>query len=127
MKKCVEMYVSDLERENWIPNRPRHLDVSNCVKFTHMPLGLGHLISLDILPLFFVRQKARSGGGQSELKWLSNLRGRLEIKYLGDGRDDMAKCKATYMKGKLTTSSYNRLFCSKQNPSLRTFGFSIDW
>ncbi|KAK7838013.1 hypothetical protein CFP56_020365 [Quercus suber] len=55
-----------------------------------MPLGLGHLISLEILPLFFVRQKARSGGGLSELKQLSNLRGRLEIKYLGHGRDDMA-------------------------------------
>uniref|UniRef100_A0A7N2N728 Disease resistance protein RGA3 n=1 Tax=Quercus lobata TaxID=97700 RepID=A0A7N2N728_QUELO len=81
----------------------RHLDVSECSELTHMPLGLGHLTSLEMLPNFVVRQvgsKARSGGGLSELKELSNLGGNLLIEYLGHGEDDMVECKATNMKQK---------------------------
>ncbi|KAK4592357.1 hypothetical protein RGQ29_016767 [Quercus rubra] len=87
----------------------RHLDISKCNKLTHMPLGLGHLISLEILTWFVVRQggskasscswykkkQARSGGGLSELKELSNLEGSLVIIKLGHGEDDMLECKAT--------------------------------
>ncbi|KAK4592345.1 hypothetical protein RGQ29_016756 [Quercus rubra] len=92
----------------------RHLDISGCSKLTHMPLGLGHLTSLEILPMFVLRQggskasscgwykkkQGRSGGGLSELKELSNLGGRLLIKYLGHGEDDTVECKATNMKDK---------------------------
>ncbi|XP_065622477.1 putative disease resistance protein RGA4 [Quercus suber] len=92
----------------------RHLDVSDCDKLTHMPLGLGHLISLEILTRFVVRQggskasrgswykkkQAKSGGGLSELKELSNLGGSLVIGKLGHGEDDMVECKATNMKQK---------------------------
>ena len=92
----------------------RHLDISKCNKLTHMPLGLGHLISLEILTWFVVRQggskasscswykkkQARSGGGLSELKELSNLGGSLVIIKLGHGEDDMLECKATNMKQK---------------------------
>nr|XP_023923952.1 putative disease resistance protein RGA4 [Quercus suber] len=92
----------------------RHLDISDSFKLTHMPLGLGHLTSLEILTRFVVRQEdlkasscnwhkkrqARSGGGLSELKELSNLGGSLEIRYLGHGEDDVVECKATNMKDK---------------------------
>ncbi|XP_030925220.1 putative disease resistance protein RGA4 [Quercus lobata] len=92
----------------------RHLDVSFCRKLTHMPLGLGHLTSLAILTKFVARQEgvkasscgwyekkqAKSGGGLSELKELSNLGGSLYIENLGHGEDDMVECKATNMKQK---------------------------
>ena len=79
-----------------------------------MPLGLGHLTSLEILTWFVVRQEdlkasscnwhkkkqGRSGGGLSELKELSNLGGSLEIRGLGHGEDDTVECKATNMKDK---------------------------
>ena len=92
----------------------RHLDISGCRELTHMPLGLGHLTSLEILTEFVVRQEdlkassynwykknqARSGGGLSELKGLSNLGGSLVITNLGHGEDDMVECKATNMKQK---------------------------
>nr|XP_023875849.1 disease resistance protein RGA2-like [Quercus suber]XP_023875850.1 disease resistance protein RGA2-like [Quercus suber] len=92
----------------------RHLDVSGCIKLRHMPLGLGQFTSLEILPVFFARQEgsqasssswykkkqARSGGGLSELKELSNLGGSLLIFGLGRGEDDMVECKATNMKDK---------------------------
>ncbi|XP_065632629.1 putative disease resistance protein RGA4 isoform X2 [Quercus suber] len=81
----------------------RHLDITWCYKLTHMPLGLGHLTSLEILTEFVVRQedlKARSGGGLSELKELSNVGGSLKIRHLGHGEDDVVECKATNMKDK---------------------------
>ncbi|KAK4541374.1 hypothetical protein RGQ29_033244 [Quercus rubra] len=92
----------------------RHLDISYCGELTHMPLGLGHLTSLEILTDFGLRhlgskasscgwykkKQGRSGGGLSELKELSNLGGRLKIKYLGHGEDDTVECKATNMKDK---------------------------
>ncbi|XP_065623717.1 putative disease resistance protein RGA1 isoform X1 [Quercus suber] len=92
----------------------RHLNITDCHKLTHMPLGIGHLTSLEILTCFVVRQEgfkassfsrykkkqARSGGGLSELKELSNLGGRLYISNLGHGEDDMVECKATNMKEK---------------------------
>ena len=79
-----------------------------------MPLGLGHLISLEILTYFVVRQggskasscswykknQDKSGGGLSELKELSNLGGSLVIIKLGHGEDDMLECQATNMKQK---------------------------
>ena len=74
----------------------RHLDISYCDELTHMPLGLGHLISLEILTKFVVRReglKGRSGGGLSELKELSNLGGSLDIRGLGHGEDDTVECK----------------------------------
>ncbi|KAL0007253.1 hypothetical protein SO802_008755 [Lithocarpus litseifolius] len=92
----------------------RQLDIFGCNGLTHMPLGLGHLISLEILTGFVVRQggskassgswykkkQAKSGGGLSELKKLSNLGGSLVIGELGHGEDDMVECKATNMKQK---------------------------
>jgi hypothetical protein len=81
-----------------------------------MPLGLGHLTSLEILTWFVVSQegfnaarsscgwcktkKATSSGGLSELKELSNLGGTLRIENLGHGQHDMVECKATNMKEK---------------------------
>nr|XP_023875848.1 putative disease resistance protein RGA1 [Quercus suber] len=91
----------------------RHLN-TNCTKLTHMPLGLGHLTSLEMLTRFVVKKggfkassyswckkkQARFGGGLSELKELSNLGGSLWIEKLGHGEDDMLECKATNMKEK---------------------------
>ena len=91
----------------------RHLD-TNCTKLTHMPLGLGHLTSPEILTEFILKKggfkassyswckkkQARFGGGLSELKELSNLGGSLWIEKLGHGEDDMLECKATNMKEK---------------------------
>ena len=48
----------------------------------------------------YKKKQARSGGGLSELKKLSNLGGCLEILNLGHGEDDMVECKATNMKEK---------------------------
>ena len=82
----------------------------------NIPLGLGHLTSLELVRGFVVRlrqedlkassynwykkNQARSGGGLSELKGLSNLGGSLVITKLGHGEDDMVECKATNMKQK---------------------------
>ena len=49
---------------------------------------------------WYKKQQARSGGGLSELKELSNLGGSLLIKNLGHGEDDMVECKAINMKDK---------------------------
>ena len=94
----------------------RHLDISWCNKLMNIPLGLGHLTSLELVRGFVVRlrqedlkassynwykkNQARSGGGLSELKGLSNLGGSLVITKLGHGEDDMVECKATNMKQK---------------------------
>ena len=46
----------------------RHLNITGCIKLTHMPHELGNLTSLEILPCFLVKKggfKARSSAGVS--------------------------------------------------------------
>ena len=81
----------------------RHLNITGCIKLTHMPHRLGNLISLEVLPCFLVKKggfKARSSAGVSELRKLSNLGGSLMICSIGHGKDDMTECKAANMKEK---------------------------
>ncbi|KAL2230335.1 UNVERIFIED_CONTAM: putative disease resistance RPP13-like protein 1 [Sesamum indicum] len=61
--------------------RLRHLDILLCDSLLALPSGIGLLISLNLMPLFVLGKDddcARLG----ELKWLDQLRGRLEIRNL---------------------------------------------
>uniref|UniRef100_A0A2N9FMK0 Disease resistance protein RGA3 n=1 Tax=Fagus sylvatica TaxID=28930 RepID=A0A2N9FMK0_FAGSY len=50
--------LSENEDIEILPNSiTRHLDIAGCSELTHMPLGLGHLTSLEILSLFVVNQE----------------------------------------------------------------------
>uniref|UniRef100_A0A2N9HER9 Disease resistance protein RGA3 n=1 Tax=Fagus sylvatica TaxID=28930 RepID=A0A2N9HER9_FAGSY len=79
--------LSENEDIEILPNSiTRHLDIAGCSELTHMPLGLGHLTSLEILSLFVVNQEG----------------GSLVIKNLGHGKDEklVLECKAANMKQK---------------------------
>ena len=74
----------------------RHLEIDRFNKLTYMPCGLGELTQLQSLPFFWVgmnesdsgkvswHKKRSMGGGLSELKFLNNLRGRLQINGLSN-------------------------------------------
>ena len=66
-----------------------------------MPLGLGHLTSLEILSEFVVSSET----SLRELKELSNLGGSLYIRRLGHGKDDMVECKAYKYEGETAPST----------------------
>ncbi|KAL5980732.1 hypothetical protein ACLOJK_028642 [Asimina triloba] len=58
----------------------RHLDLEECWKIESMPPQIGRLTFLQTLPLFVVGRERE--GGIAELKELTDLRGKLEIKKL---------------------------------------------
>ncbi|XP_062167384.1 putative disease resistance protein RGA3 [Alnus glutinosa] len=62
----------------------RHLNISGCVRLTHMPTGIGKLVHIQTWPIYIVGK----GNGESiaELSCL-NLRGELNIKCLENVRD----------------------------------------
>jgi Leucine-rich repeat (LRR) protein len=80
----------------------RHLDIDECNKLTYMPRGLGKLTNLQTLSKFVVHWDPLSNdsSGLKELHGLNNLRGRLEIENLRQGKDVASECKAANLKGK---------------------------
>jgi Leucine-rich repeat (LRR) protein len=80
----------------------RHLDIDECDKLTYMPRGLGKLTNLQTLSKFVVHRDPLSNdsSGLKELHGLHNLRGRLEIENLREGKDVASECKAANLKGK---------------------------
>ena len=72
----------------------RHLEIDEYNQLTYVPLGLGELTLLQTLPIFWVGNdsgESRHMGRLSELKFLNNLRGELEIRGLPNARGSEAK------------------------------------
>lgn len=66
----------------------KHLDLEDCENLTHMPWGFGQLTSLQTLNLFVVSKgSSKHCGGLAELNKLNDLKGKLEIKNLAQGKD----------------------------------------
>jgi hypothetical protein len=80
----------------------RHLDIDECPNLTYMPRGLGKLTNLQTLSKFVVHRDPLSNdsSGLKELHGLHNLRGKLEIVNLRQGKDVASECKAANLKGK---------------------------
>ncbi|XP_035545910.1 putative disease resistance protein RGA4 [Juglans regia] len=82
----------------------RHLDFNGCWKLTYMPRGLGQLTKLRSLSDFLVSPQLDSlnkhSGGLNELKGLNNLRGDLQIRNLGCGKDDVKDYKGANLREK---------------------------
>ncbi|KAL4599186.1 hypothetical protein ACB092_11G109300 [Castanea dentata] len=100
LNSCLEL--RELPRDIQKLVNLKHLDITDCSQLTHMSFGLGHLTSLETLPMFVVSKegfKARPSGGLSELKNLRNLGGSLTITNLRHGKDDkvVLECKGAKM------------------------------
>ncbi|XP_059429818.1 putative disease resistance protein RGA4 [Corylus avellana] len=80
----------------------RHLDIEKCYNLNYMPRGLGKLTNLQTLSKFVIHWDPLSNdsGGLKELNGLTNLRGKLEITNLRDGKDVASECKAANLKEK---------------------------
>ncbi|MFQ6635833.1 hypothetical protein Gotur_011922 [Gossypium turneri] len=78
-----------------------HLACGDCYSLTHMPRGIGKLTSLETLSMFVVdKDGSHDGADLSELSGLNNLRGQLEIRYLGFIKNVKEKFKAANLKEK---------------------------
>ncbi|KAM3684880.1 hypothetical protein ACJW31_11G076300 [Castanea mollissima] len=100
LNSCLEL--RELPRDIQKLVNLKHLDITDCSQLTHMSFGLGHLTSLETLPMFVVSKegfKARPSGGLSELKNLRNLEASLTITNLRHGKDDkvVLECKGAKM------------------------------
>ncbi|KAM3732702.1 hypothetical protein ACB098_11G079300 [Castanea mollissima] len=100
LNSCLEL--RELPRDIQKLVNLKHLDITDCSQLTHMSFGLGHLTSLETLPMFVVSKegfKARPSGGLSELKNLRNLGASLTITNLRHGKDDkvVLECKGAKM------------------------------
>ncbi|XP_034703025.1 putative disease resistance protein RGA3 isoform X2 [Vitis riparia] len=74
----------------------RHLEIDEENKLSYMPRGLGDLTNLQTLPLFWVgndggESRHKRMGRLNELRFLNNLRGKLQIKNLSNARGSEAK------------------------------------
>ncbi|KAF5470329.1 hypothetical protein F2P56_010849 [Juglans regia] len=83
----------------------RHLDINGCWKLTYMPRGLGQLTKLRSLSDFLVSPQLDSlnmlhSGGLNELNRLNYLRGDLQIRILGCGKDDVKDYRAANLNAK---------------------------
>ncbi|KAK4564565.1 hypothetical protein RGQ29_006587 [Quercus rubra] len=82
----------------------KHFDLEDCENLTHMPHGLGKFTSLQTLNLFVVSKglvaSSKHCGGLAELKWLNDLRGKLEIKNLAWVKDATPEFEAANLKEK---------------------------
>jgi hypothetical protein len=92
----------------------RHLDIDECDKLTYMPRGLGKLTNLQTLSKFEVHWDPLSNdsSGLKELHGLNNLRGKLEIENLRQGKDVASECKAANLKGKEHLHALTLQWCS---------------
>ncbi|KAG6628970.1 putative disease resistance protein RGA4 [Carya illinoinensis] len=82
----------------------RLLDINGCWKLTYMPRGLGQLTKLRSLSDFLVSPLDSDlnmhSAGLNELNGLNYLRGDLQIRNLGCGKDDAKDYKAANLKAK---------------------------
>ncbi|XP_059451669.1 putative disease resistance protein RGA3 [Corylus avellana] len=80
----------------------RHLKIDFCDALTYMPRGLGQLNNLETLSRFVVHSGShfKNCGDLRELNGLNKLRGSLEIKNLGHGKDVALEFKALNLKEK---------------------------
>ncbi|KAL6327876.1 hypothetical protein AAG906_026557 [Vitis piasezkii] len=81
----------------------RHLEIDEENKLSYMPRGLGELTNLRTLPLFWVgndggESRHKRMGRLNELRFLNNLRGKLQIKNLSNARGSEAK--EAFLEGK---------------------------
>ncbi|TXG74600.1 hypothetical protein ES288_1Z028300v1 [Gossypium darwinii] len=108
--KIQNLQALKLDWCDWLEELPKkierlvyltHLACHGCCRLTHMPRGIGKLMSLETLSMFVV-DKDRSHGGAdlSELSGLNNLRGELEITNLGFVKNAKENFKAANLKEK---------------------------
>jgi Leucine-rich repeat (LRR) protein len=92
----------------------KHLAIGRCQKLTYMPRGLGKLTNLQTLSKFVVHRDPLSNdsSGLKELHGLHNLRGKLEIVNLRQGKDVASECKVANLKGKEHLHALTLLWCS---------------
>ncbi|KAJ4715612.1 NBS-LRR type disease resistance protein [Melia azedarach] len=93
MSKLINLQTLNLYRCSSLQKLPwdmskivdlQYLTLDDCHSLTSMPYGLGQLTDLRKLSLFVVGKRDRKNDALRELNRLNELRGRLEIKLLGN-------------------------------------------